>query len=891
MASTEFLLLSSSPPKQFLVRDVSSSPPLPSLADMLKRKPGTLPSGSRAAPIPENATATFTSAAALLKAPSVLPSVDMNRTFMLETEEDHKSLEENTKPAKQKPRKTVVKKTRDDNDKVAKAPRKTTPKAKDDELGSTEAGKSKKARKPRTRKAVDDLEGDGDGVEKVAVPRKSRAKKSDKEAGGDVVKEKPARKPRAKKTEDGTQSKLVKGKVTKTTSKPDRKSKAVGAAIAALDPFTDPAGFGLEDAVRRRANWTPPPLASKATETTPLNTEAHDGWLASGGFAASIDGKKGFMDLLGNFGFTKTVDSAFETKSQAAEVTRKRKLVELVKTNASAAGVVSPTKEKAPKKKARTITDQATSAYLDHEEEDRLPSKTAPLLQYFALQTTDKPVNDGFNAPRKSRSKSPIKAKDKKGTAQAPILLSPVSALKQAGNQDYVFGTSSQLAREDSPTLLRDLHEAMQASNEADHYNEPITTQLLSSESLAKTSSKALATKRNLWSAAARDSTGELMEVEMLDLAHSSPAIARVSQSKVLAAIRLSTLIEEGWHDVEAVGQSFPAKPELESPRKPGPVEVAIRTELPHSPPRTQTKIQRDKFYVARDPKPANAQRPASQPSSTLSATKLPKMPDFSAYPTARLEKDIASYRFKPVKGRSQMIALLERCWESKNRAALKALETNVSVVAPAASKPPPPSQIATTSPKRPRGRPRKDASTTISPKAKRLPQIKTTHTIECLEMDSDTPLSQRRTPKQPSKKNNEILEEIEDSDDPPTPSPPRRPLSQAKTELLPLELFPAEDAGLLPDELQKLLFTHISRAVKSVPSSKDSTTPSWHEKILLYDPIILEDLAVWLNTGALEKVGWDGEVDPKEVKKWCESKSICCLWKENLRGGARSRY
>jgi hypothetical protein len=52
-----------------------------------------------------------------------------------------------------------------------------------------------------------------------------------------------------------------------------------------------------------------------------------------------------------------------------------------------------------------------------------------------------------------------------------------------------------------------------------------------------------------------------------------------------------------------------------------------------------------------------------------------------------------------------------------------------------------------------------------------------------------------------------------------------------------------------------------------------------------------LEDLTVWLNTGALEKAGWDGEVDPKEVKKWCESKSICCLWKENLRGGTRSRY
>lgn len=890
MASTEFLLLSSSPPKQLLARDVSSSPPLPSLADMLKKKSGSIPSESRAASIPGNATATFTSTAALLNAPKVLLGADVIRTFMLETKKDGKALEENTKLVKAKPRKSVLKKIKDAQDKVAKTPQKATTKAKEGEVGGTEEGQPKKAHKSRAKKVVDDF--DGAGAVKVAVPRKPRAKKSGKEANGDASKEKPARKPREKKTEGGAQSKLANGKVTKATSKPDRKSKAVKAVIAELDPFTDPAGFGLEGAVRRRDNWTPPPQASKPTENTPLNTEVLDGWLVSGGSAASIGGKTGFTDLLGNFGFTKTVESAFETKSQAAEATRKRKLVELVKTSVFAAGAISPTKEKAPKKKARTITDQATSAYID--EENELPSKPAPLLQYFALQTTDQPVNDGFKVPPKPRSKSPAKgqSKAKKGTAQTPILLSPESALRQAGNQDYVFGTSSQLAREESPTLLRDLHEAMQASNEPDNYDESFTNQVLSSQSLAKTSSKAQATKRNLWSAAARGSAGELIEVEMLDLAKSSPTTARVSQTKVLTAIPLSNLTEEGWYDVEAVSQSSPTKPEPEASRKPGPAEAAFRSKLLNSPPRTQKKSQPDKLYVARDPKLAKAGKQASQPSTTLSATGLQKMPDFSAYPTARLEKDIASYRFKPVKGRNQMIALLERCWESKNRAALKALETNVSVIASATPKPPPPSQNVATSPKRPRGRPRKDASTTVSPpKAKKAPRAKATNTIEGLEMDSGTPLSQRRTPKQSPKKKKETSEEVEDSDDPPTSSPPRRLLSQAKTELLPLELSHADDTDLLPDELQKSLFTHISRAIQSARPSKDSTTPSWHEKILLYDPIILEDLAVWLNTGALEKVGWDGEVDPKEVKKWCESKSVCCLWKENLRGGARSRY
>jgi hypothetical protein len=59
---------------------------------------------------------------------------------------------------------------------------------------------------------------------------------------------------------------------------------------------------------------------------------------------------------------------------------------------------------------------------------------------------------------------------------------------------------------------------------------------------------------------------------------------------------------------------------------------------------------------------------------------------------------------------------------------------------------------------------------------------------------------------------------------------------------------------------------------------------------MLLYDPIIVEDLTLWLNLGQLGKVGHDGEVSPAAVKKWCESRSICCLWKVNLRGKERKR-
>ena len=58
---------------------------------------------------------------------------------------------------------------------------------------------------------------------------------------------------------------------------------------------------------------------------------------------------------------------------------------------------------------------------------------------------------------------------------------------------------------------------------------------------------------------------------------------------------------------------------------------------------------------------------------------------------------------------------------------------------------------------------------------------------------------------------------------------------------------------------------------------------PTWHEKILMYDPIILEDLTAWLNTEGLNKVNEDREVSTLNVRAWCESKGVCCLWKGGL--------
>lgn len=81
----------------------------------------------------------------------------------------------------------------------------------------------------------------------------------------------------------------------------------------------------------------------------------------------------------------------------------------------------------------------------------------------------------------------------------------------------------------------------------------------------------------------------------------------------------------------------------------------------------------------------------------------------------------------------------------------------------------------------------------------------------------------------------------------------------------------------------------------------------------------MLEDFTAWLNEQGLkvevkrlkpkakkrgrkkkdagpeeEAVEWEVQRETLQawmVQKWCEEKSVCCLWKEGLRGGVRTRY
>ena len=893
MASLDVVILSSSPPHQFTTFNLPSSSPLPPVCELIQKKAPILRTGSRAAPIPPNATATFTSAASLFAATvsKGVVGVEGIRSERILSGDEGDSTKEisNPKPSSQKPAADKVALGVGKRTKPRKAAMKET--IIDGEI------KPKKPRKSRVR-VVCDVVGDVD-TPKVAAPRKARAKKSDKVPVDEIIKDDPIRKPTSKKTATKSQTKIARRQVTKSSSKMAsqvKSEKIESTSAMSPDPFTDSVEFGLVEALKRRTHWTPPkPLENTRDVTVEPQSDSDLP------YDIALQGRKGFTDLFATFGYAKLDNSPTIARDilDTAEP-RKRKLIELVKTSVTTAAAVFPN-EKGPKKKAKTITEQALSAYA---EEGEASTKTAPLLQYFSLQTMERDARKEFKVPPKPRSRSPVKQSSKKhkDSALASILLSPESALKQSGNQDFVFGTCSQLAREDDPMLLRDLHEAMQASNCEVNGDGPFADSNLESVKLSRTDRGKVVPpiKRDLWSAAARGTASDSLEAEIVE-AFESPVVTKqpIEMAKDEAPqLRNPQLEDEDWHDIEQQTDSM-AGHVLASEKSPkiGPLETTIRTQHLSSTPKSpviggssqrhsQGTTSQDLFHSTNSNISVGARGIKSRDLT---------MPDYSSYTTNRLQKEIASYRFKPVKNRDQMITLLEKCWEGKNRIALGTMVTNVLSTAPTEV---PKSVVfasnSVSSPKRPRGRPRKDSMVASSPRAE-VCRPKKSIAVESIELDSDTPLSQVRTPKKVVKSSKDLIEDISDSDLLTLKTSNRRRGPHIKASPLKLRTSTSRNVDTTQElstaSSQVPLFTHITRAIKNEPPSKGTSKPNWHEKILLYDPIILEDLTLWLNTGALEQVGWDGEVDPKEVKKFCESRSICCLWRENLRGGARNRY
>ncbi|KAI0137620.1 hypothetical protein F4776DRAFT_622764 [Hypoxylon sp. NC0597] len=793
----------SSPPRPVKINSysLSSSPNLPPLNEIFSNtsKVPPLRSGSHATAIPDNTPSTFTSAAILLRE---APEID------IETE----------KIIRSPPRKSNLSRAG-----KKKAP---TPEAIGVPTEATLLIESSPADKPwqKFKNNKSTSQGERQAAQNARVTKSSTKGKS------------------REKTETVSRHFTSKESAAKHAQKGSDRDKT------SLES-EDQAVSGLscsEPALRRRSDWTPPPAN---------NSNLHEPESDNQELLSSIErlpkSKDVFRTLVEDYGRKDTLPCVASNQLQQVDIITKRKLIELVPTGNEISQLpreTSPPKTVNAKKKTRTITELATAPYILPTEPalDLVgPATKESLLNYFdsdgavtaLVEHQTAVMSQKKEKAKDTKPSAKPKRKKKTGTANNPILLSPNSALKQTSNQDFVFGTSSQLVREESPTTLRDLQLAIQASNRVD------------SDPFADSDSQ------GLWHAGARDIDGELMKADDIEIVEDLPlpsGLQKQSQHSREEFVDINDILKSSGADESAT----PA-------------------------PQLNSHFQSQVVSSAQPPKPKDQGNSESQ----CTAGENDPRPDFESLSDAQLSRQIASYGFKPVKKRQAMIALLDQCWSSKGFGTSitqsRSISTSSSVSASKRKQ-----HTAPTGPENPpkrRGRPRKN-STTETPSTTTLAPKET------------SPKRPRGRQKKAASKSAEIADsDLDDSmiSTSSKASSPNRDRIFSSPPAVDLSMSEEVDMSLTlsPTGQQTDLFRHITKAITSAPRSRDPSQPSWHEKMLLYDPIVLEDLAAWLNAGALSGVGYDGEVSPFDVKKWCESKSVICLWRQGLNGKERKRY
>lgn len=666
--------------------------------------------------------------------------------------------------------------------------------------------------------------------------------------------------------------------------------------------------LNIETALSRRGAWTPPPKDT-IQEFGSRSSDIIEFLSSTSKVQGTEKPRDIFQSLQETYGYELEADPFLVPEpGDVQAVFKKRKLIEMVSTNGTNAmpppplPEASPTKTKAPKKKARTITGLATEAYAPEDTE-------LPLEPAGASAATANPVAE----PAKPKPKRTTKRKPKAPKKEDPrmVLYSPEAAMKQVTQQDFVFGTSSQLVREQDraaePELPR-LRDSMSVIEE--EYVTPINSDAIEPPEV----------QPKLWTAGARDAEGELLHPEVVDLVEDSPdgevvvsddsdpfgygyvnlektyqrqssgascgAGSRLSISKsTSSSLRITP-------SLKAASQSLPTK----QPESPAVVHDPLLGPMSSTSPPPSSQKRLSSIFETNSVPPPSAQ---TESPTRVTGYTAPEKPRFELYTDAQLARQVAAYGFKPVKRRAGMISLLDECWTSRYQrgpgAGVRAYSTGSAAAAeeatvgeaaepaaqavvepvkrprgrprknsPVPAPAPLPAETAASEPvpaKRPRGRPRKAAAPAVAPKE----------------------ATTQPAPSTPRKKKAPVVE-IPDTDS--APSSPEPIFSSPDPNDVSL---PTDDSlALAPTTEEANLHAYITKAVTSAPRSDDPEKPSWWEKMLMYESVIVEDLAAWLNMGGLDAVGFDGEVSAEEVKGWCEAKSVCCVWRMRAGGAER---
>ncbi|EED16565.1 conserved hypothetical protein [Talaromyces stipitatus ATCC 10500] len=676
---------------------------------------------------------------------------------------------------------------------------------------------------------------------------------------GRVAKPTTVSKAKATAASKSKDTSVVKAKAGTKKSKPasqNKKDKLAEEAEAEAKEVADAEGLNLEEALKRRSDWTPPKALSLVSidEDTPSQGSGT---------------KLSFGDVLRDYHYNRENSSCEPAQPSKEGNPTKRRRLELVEFEVlqerkpiqqkqiKDAVKTRKTKSK-PKKQLNTITARVTARY----------EQIGELEDLFVY-------NEESSCETSECLKKPTKPKkETAGKQKEPeyIILSPDAATKSLNDQNFLFGTCSQLERDDSPTFFEETQTAIQLS-------ECLTFKKTASTITTASSAMSIATrftgKKSHWSEAARDFNGAVVQPEIIDMTDSptvSVALSRLSEVK---------------HDAPKMASLVSSQ------------SVSATNSLVPKDVVTASKPAADVQLASSGPEPNKTELAAGPFRKT--ASRLPEMPNFNGYTDSELKNQVLSYGFslRAVRGRKKMIELLDKCWQSKhgNTATAAIVETSssaainetVSVSAARHSD----TQVSDKLPTRKK----KTTPSRLEPKTtSRAGKKKVSE--KPLAGKADKPVEKAASPIPASTYN--MVDEIEDSEEEIIPSPTRiqiqrqsssrqttpaiscLPLgTKSKRSLKSTKSSTYDEATLL--ELQSSITKAIhlqTRPRRSLGGSSYSPQLTWHEKILLYEPIILEDFAAWLNTEGFALACEDREVGVALVRTWCESRGICCTFR-----------
>ncbi|KEF56239.1 uncharacterized protein A1O9_07820 [Exophiala aquamarina CBS 119918] len=746
--------------------------------------------------------------------------------------------------------------------------------------------------------------------------------------------------------------------------------------VESLRPEVNSESGYREKALPRKLDWTPTksagvPLEVAETENSAFAHALMQSYTFEGPVKDSISEgqningiplKRRRIDMLHT--------SALQTKI-SLPVTKGRNTAKQEKT-------LSMKKTKPSVKKALTITHLATTNY---GEEHLNQGKPASMLE-FLTATQVRPaevcsVEEGSSKkvrPKPGTKKSRV---SKKAPSKSR-LVSPASAMKSLNDQSMIFGSASQLAREESPSLIRDTlkptkqSELFLSSDNISPQRTQLTSIEASSQELCKGTSRYVK-RRNLWAAAGRDPDNALLHVDTIDLSD-SPAIrfafagkdvllqpASVTDKKhgpVLTGenrMHRTPLAHKGNLLVDIDDITAPAFKHLKSP-------IQLQTRAYH------TSASLGASRKSPTPVAEDLMEPAAKKALRPKSTAAPTKPSFMGLSDHDLQRQISAYGFKPIKKREKMIELLEMCWEDKygpdigkdsnpkpagkETADAMTHADFLSKVHDVSTRPVPKvkkprakrksENDPSTTPKEPKRR--KNAEPKVKAPKEKAPKkpaaakrkSKTSESSEEIVHDVDdienvghheskpaTEAVTKEVKAAKPKKSSKLAMPLPTL----TPDVPSSPTFETRKEdedinpdgltlkvsgTQPTILSPIQ-TPLLPD-LQSQIRTAImfknpppsSHKQFSDPASKSSgskaassnhskaptglaITPTWREKILMYDPIVLEDLTAWLNTDGFRSIKEDRQVTALDVRDWCEANGVCCYgvgggWRGNGR-------